>query len=146
MLYSRKLSDLVTLCMEKFFPVVALNLLPDHLLSLPEVLCDGKQCVIVSCRPPTYRLGFYRSEDNPFSVCSPARNYLLTWMYSHTSAYILSAAYMHFLVPHTHTKELELYTALKCTRDLKRDVMSSPALFSAAFGVISNIVCLLDYC
>ena len=131
--------------MEKFFPVVALNPLPDHLPSLPEVLCDGKQRVIVSCQPPTYRSGFYRSEDNPFSVCSPDRNYLLTQRYSHTSAYILLAAYMHILVPHFHMKEPELYTALRCTRDLHRDVMSSSALFSAAFGVISNIVCLLDY-
>lgn len=102
--------------------------------------------MIISCWPLTYHSGFYRSEDNPFPVCSPARNCLLTQMYPHTSAHTLLAMYMHFLVPHFHMKELELYTALKCTRDLHRDVMSSSALFSAAFGVISNIVCPLDYC
>lgn len=99
--------------------------------------------MILSCL--TCHVGFYRLEDSPFSVCSPDRNYVLAQMYSHTLVYIF-AVYMHFLVTHFDLKEPELYAALKCTRDLHRDVMSSSDLFSAAFGVISNTVCLLDCC
>lgn len=57
--YRSKPSDLITLCMKKSFPAVVLNSLPDHLLSLPKVLCDKNHHMIASCQPPMYHWGFY---------------------------------------------------------------------------------------